>query len=329
MTPKSILIIVGLTALTFAFPVGYLLVQNHRLAKRLDEQFRQTEISGRKLTDSLLRSESKIANTMNDLRTFAEANKVDLKVVEDDLRSLRAQMETVTVTHSKTQTIIYKNQPSDSTTPQTTEVPSCPEDGRPIDIHGFTQEIQHSKITDSTGLNIADVSFNAAEKNPWGYRAYGIKYSILTTTGRTSGDRVIVSTELVAENPETQPGERFRITGVESVTIQAPLPSPRFRWWAPKLHLSAIIGPAVYPEIDLSLSLSLIFTVWAYGDNWRFLGVSTGYDTYPRSFRASLFPFLFNLGGVMPLISDLWIGLDIGISHEREVSVGIGIATTI
>ena len=84
----------------------------------------------------------------------------------------------------------------------------------------------------------------------------------------------------------------------------------------------------VHPGLEFSAGVSLGFSVWSYGDDWRFLGITAGYDAFQNEFRASLIPVLYNVGGPIPFLRDLWLFADVGVSHTGSVSVGIGLATT-
>jgi len=324
---KTVLWIVSVAIILALIPAGILFYQNQRLKDQVSQYAGEQNINYKALTESLQRAETKQARSNKELTIFAEQNGINIKAVEQDLQNLDGRLEAVASTKAKTTTVVHNHYPSDSTTSSEIEVPTCKQDGRPIDIYGYTKRIETKELTDSNGMRVADVSFSAAQKRPWSSKVYSLEYNALSTIGRGTNNQLILSTELTVENPETQPGKIFRIKGVESRVIQAPEPGPTFDWWDPALLLLTIPALIAYPKIDFSASLSLGFSVWSYGRDWRVLGITAGYDAFQNAFRASLVPFLYNIGEPLPLLSSLYIFLDIGISSQADVSIGLGIGT--
>jgi hypothetical protein len=327
MKTRTLIIIGGIVVLLSLIPAAVLFLQNRALKGQLQEYAGDQAVTNRALTESLQRAETRIARANIELEAFAEEHDIDLERIREDLESIGGRLEAIAETESATETVIVTNRPSDHSSQTNQEVPTCEENGRPIDTHGYTRTVETRELLDSNGMRIADVSFSAAQESPWSSKVYGIRYRILNTIGRRDDGRLILTTELIAENPEAQPGETFRIDGVESRVLQAPQPAPQFRWWDPSLYLIAQLSLIVYKEIDFSASISLGFSVFSYGNAWRFLGVSAGYDAFQNTFRASLIPFLYNVGDPLPFLSDLWLFPDIGIDHNGSVSIGFAIGT--
>jgi len=318
---------IGVAVVLLLIPTSILFCQNQKLKELNGTLSGQVEISEKHLSQSLIRAKTERTDELSKLRDLASEQGTDIQKIENDLSSIGADLEAVAQTTAKTKTVVHNHYTSDSTSPSKTKVPICEEDGRPIDVHEYTKRTETVNIQDSNGMRLADVSFSAAEKAPWRSKVYGLTYKVNNTIGRSGDDRVILYTELLVSNPEAQPGEVFRIEGIESRVLQAPEPDPEFDWWDPSLYLMAQLGMEVYDHLEFSASLSIGFSVWSYGDNWRFLGVSAGYDAFRNAFRASLIPVLYNVGGPLPIINDLWVGFDVGISHQADVSVGIVIGT--
>lgn len=299
------------------------------ITQRTNRTVEEVQISQKNLSSSLQRAEQRRAEEMHDLYVFAKENGLSLDEIKSDLYQLHARMEAVAITEGKTTTVINKNYYSDNSETTNPEVPSCPEDGRPIDIHGYTKRAETKYLLDSNGMRVADVTFEAALDRPWTTKVYGIRYKILNTVGRTKTGQIILHTELLSENPDAQPGETFRIDAVSSKVLQAPEEPTRFDWWDPKLYLAGLAGVQAYPEVDFSASLALGFSIFSYGEDWRFLGLTAGWDAYQNTFRASFIPLLYNLGGPLYFFSDLFIFLDVGIDTSTSVSISLGIATTL
>jgi hypothetical protein len=325
---RNILIVGAACLIGCGIPIALLSIQNCQLKDQNSHLVDDLIIGQKSLTDSLQRAESKIVTTQEDLSLFAEKNELDIEAIRADLHTLDATLAAVAVTEGGTTTIVKNYYKSTDSTPSDTEVPKCKEDGRPIDVWGHTQKVQSIDLEDSNGMKIAKTSFEAAKETPWSSKVYGIRYKVLNSVGRQRNGRLILHTELTAENPEAQPGETFRIKGISSEMLELPAPRTAFDWWDPFLYLIANIGVEVRPEVDLTASFALGFSIMSYGD-WRFVGITAGYDAYQNNLRASLIPVLYNLGSPIPFLSDLWVFLDLGWSPVEQVSVGFGIATTI
>jgi hypothetical protein len=320
---KLILTLLPYAALAF-FLISVLILQ-----ERQRDQIADLEVSHKNLTSSLQRAETERAKEISELYNFAKENGYSLDEIKSDLYQLHAQLEAVATTEAKTTTVINKNYYSDNSQTTNPAVPQCPEDGRPIDVHGYTKRAETKYLHDSNGMRVADVTFEAALDRPWTTKVYGIRYKILNTVGRTKTGQIILHTELLSENPEAEPGKTYRVDAVTSKVIQAPREPTRFDWWDPKLYLAGLAGIQAYPEVDFSASLGLGFSIFSYGEDWRFLGITVAWDAYQNTFRASLVPVLYNLGGPLPFFSDLLLFLDIGADSSASVSVSLGIATTL
>jgi hypothetical protein len=326
MKLKTTLWIIGAVLLLSLIPTGLLSYQNWKLKKEKISLAGQVTISEKRLSDSLLRADTERTDELSKLREQAEEHGSEVEKIERDLRSLGATLEAVAQTSAQTESVVHNHYSSTSTTQSKAEVPVCSEDGRPIDIHGYTKRVETVNLEDSNGMRVADISFAAAEKAPWTSKVYGLTYKINNTIGRSEGGQIVLYTELLAQNPEAQPGEIFRIEGIESRVLQAPEPGPQFSWWDPRIYLGTGLGVGVYPDIEFSASLNLGFSPFSY-DNLSVLGIFVGYDAFNNSFLATLHPVLYNVGAHIPLVSSIFLSVFIGIDHTSEVSVGMGVST--
>lgn len=125
---------------------------------------------------------------------------------------------------------------------------------------------------------------------------------------------------------ELQP---VKITKFEYVTKDDSRPG--MIWWGPSLklgiHQPLFAQNSWYPRAFLAVS----FSKWGIpGDVglWHFfqLGIGTGAKS-PIFFIAT--PVSYNLGSVLPLISDLWIGIDVTIDIGARCTVGFSISTSL
>lgn len=104
------------------------------------------------------------------------------------------------------------------------------------------------------------------------------------------------------------------------------------QWWAPTLklglHQPAFSQSNWYPKPFLAVSFSK-WTRPGHGDLWHFfqIGMGTGGRESPLLFL--LTPASYNLGSKIPVIKDLWLGIDIGVDIKAKLTVGISISTSL
>jgi hypothetical protein len=326
---RTILFTVGITIIVCLIPICILFYNNYKLKEVISNNSKESNITYKKLNKSLQRAETKIILKEKELSDLTNRYKLDLEIIRTDLKSVGGELEAVGITEAGTTTIVYNNYSSDKTEPIESEVTICKEDGRPIDVHEYTRKIESKKLLDSNGIRVADVSFSASNKNPWSTKVHGLRYRILNTIGRGAQNKIILYTELQIENPEIQPEKVFRIEGIESRILQMPNSENEFNWWDPAIYLIAQLGLNVYNEINFSASLSLGLSIFSYGNDLRFLGITVGYDAFQNKFRVSFVPVLYNIGGPIPFLSDLYLGLDIGTSFTNDLSISFLISTKI
>lgn len=327
MTKKRIVAYAISAGVVLLMLIGLVILTSQNAALKAQNEALEADSAERykKLTDSLQRATSEAA-TNKQLDEFAEQHQFDLDLIREDLHQLGAELEAVASSSGKTQTVVKNYYNSTTVEPSTESVPTCKEDGRPIDVHGYTKTIQSTRLEDSNGMPVADVSFEAAKQAPWSSKVHGIEYTVNNTIGKRPNGQLILHTELLASS-EAQPNKTFRIKGFQSRLLQTPQRA-RFDAWDPAIYLMGQFGLGVYPSLQFNAAISLGFSIMSYGD-WRFLGVSIGLDAYQQTFFASFIPFLYNIGEPLPFFSDLEIFpfLAASIGEESNLSIGIGIGT--
>jgi hypothetical protein len=122
-------------------------------------------------------------------------------------------------------------------------------------------------------------------------------------------------------------GNRVGELGLESfdVVVQKPKQKSMF-WWAPHLDLGVFLG--MNDKVSLFSGASIGFTTSGYGLTkndltWKFvrLGADFSSDTIGLSFS----PAQYNLGEVLPLISNLFIGPYISAASNGTKGLGLNL----
>jgi len=324
----SALLVLGLIILAGGVYLGVKLSNAQRDYQNLLDDISTTHEF---LTETLQRASSSKVDSERELLSLAEDNQIDISLIQRDLRSLGAKLEAIAVTTTGTKTLQKTKRPSDESTPRPdlpTDPPVlCKEDGRPIDVHGYTLRSESIYLEDSLGMKVGKASFLANQATPWSTRTYGLQYKIVNAISKGPRDSLHLHTELFIENPEAHPGASFAIPGISSSLVQVKR-RPSFSWRDPRLTLGIGGGIGVHPTFQGTAQAYLGFSFLSYG-SFRFLALSGGFDFINNTAIFSLAPFSYNIGDPLPLLSDLWLSPAVGVDHTGEISVSILLGTTL
>jgi hypothetical protein len=105
--------------------------------------------------------------------------------------------------------------------------------------------------------------------------------------------------------------------------------SNNFYWWSPHLDISGFM--ALSKSLTMETGLSIGISLMGYGltENdllWRFADISIDIGS---TLGVGLTPVTYNLGQVIPLISNLWIGPHIGINIDQNWYGGLSIGAVL
>jgi len=107
------------------------------------------------------------------------------------------------------------------------------------------------------------------------------------------------------------------------------LRSSQFFWWAPHVSIGAYIGYQTREKPSLGGSLGISLMGYGLTENdlsWRFLQLSFDIS---ETIGFGIDPVMYNLGGPIPLISNLWISPHIGVDIEGFFTFGLAIGAVI
>jgi len=102
-------------------------------------------------------------------------------------------------------------------------------------------------------------------------------------------------------------------------------------WWAPNIklgiHQPLYTTTSWFPAGTLGVSFSKYVSP-KRGDILNFFQVGVGFSP-KKDFKFMITPVSYNLGAYIPLISDLWLGADLGVNLESKLSFGISLTTNL
>lgn len=287
------------------------------------------------LTETLARASTKWTtkdDLKNSLKEMLTAE--DLKELQKDIRKQGAKLSAVGRTVGRLDGRIAKLEESDRQGEINQEVVKC-DDGRLVDVHRYTERTQTKRLQDSNTASVADVTFDAAKKKPWDYKLFGKKYNLTTVVSKKDSGQLNFHHTLKYQT-EVDGDKQFPISIASSEFKQVQLGSKMY-WLNPRLDIGIYAG---IKALDVSVfgndptlasvGADLGLSVSSYGENkldswWRFFRFGAGYNANRRAFQLSFAPALFNLGKVLPLISNMYIGPNLGIDTGGGMTVNLGL----
>jgi hypothetical protein len=295
-------------------------------------------VSFKLITKNLARSSTEWA-TKSDLEKSLKTlmNKKDLRLLKDDLESLKSKLVAVGSTIGSVKRKIAKLEKSDSEGEEKQPVKICKETGDPIDIHGYTKKTQAKKIKDRNSAPVVDVEFDASKDKPWSYEVHGRKYRIITAVGKKDSGQMTFHHQLYYSVPSYDPNKLYPIEILSSEYKQRKLGS-KFFWLNPCLDVNFVVGGAIYKftngfgryDNTLSIGADVGLSLSSYGetkiDSWiRMFRLGLGYNSERRSGSLSFTPVLFNIGKSLPLLTNLYLSPQVAIDTGGGILLNMGI----
>lgn len=331
---NSITTMVGVLLILGLIVVGYfgwkkLTSENARLQSQITE-FKQ-------LTETLVRSSNKWV-TKSDLESQTKdlLTKEDFKALENDLDDLDARLTAVGRTIGSVKRKVASLEKSDSEGPENPKVVKC-DDGRLIDVHGYTKRPQIKELKDSKEAPVADVKFDASKGKPWSYDVHRRDHKLVTVVGKRESGQLTFHHKLEYSIPSKDSKKWYSIDLMSSDYMQVPLKSKMF-WFNPILDLNFFAGGKVYEFVNgpgnpgniISIGVDIGLSLSSYGetraDSWfRLFRIGAGYNAERRAAHFSFAPFAFNLGKPLPLFTNLYLTPQLGLDTGGGMTVNLGI----
>lgn len=174
---------------------------------------------------------------------------------------------------------------------------------------------------------------NRPEESRWKVGAEPLEYHTIVIQSEQKDGQFNTHLDSWAENTRTKEKIPMKIEMAEFKQLKKE--DKEFYWWAPHINLNVDLafGTSSLPDesSDFIAAGGLSFSVMGYGRTtndltWRFLdlGVSTNGDTTYAKFT----PFAYNVGEVLPVISNTFIGpfVGYGFGGDHEWIAGVGIS---
>jgi hypothetical protein len=293
-------------------------------------------IQFKRLTKDLVRSSNKWT-TKDDLENYLKSNitKKDFELLKKDLNSVNSDIEAVGKTIGVIGYRISELEGSDERGSSNDNVTICKDDGRLIDIHGYTKHPQIKNINDINDAPIAKIQFNAINSRPWTYEIYGREYNLTTIVGKREDGQLTFHHKLA-----------YSVQGVDTKAYPIHIVSSDYKqliqenkwfWFNPRIDASFSVGGVVYSLANnfgrsnniLSIGLDIGLSLSSYGETkvdslLRIFRIGLGYNIERQSGMVSFVPLTFNLGKMVPLLTNLYMFPQIGLDTNGGVILSFG-----
>jgi hypothetical protein len=288
-------------------------------------------VTQKQLIDGITRGLSQYT-TKDDLDKFISNNGINLKAIKDDLDKLHADITSANVVTVDSNGTNATNLPSNSTvvTVPATQVPTVNCNGQALpcpDTFGYlknTQVLQLNENFSSIKIPFGTVGFSASRKNPWSLITFPRAYNAVS----------VISTD---ENKKQYVYNKFTINvqnkeydvNINSSVLKQQVPDSKFKWWNPRLFLGMDFGYNITgnrTEFTPSINLGIMsLGRYVKEPDLSFVQVGLGYETTREKAKVIVTPVMYNIGGHVPLIDNLFVGPSVHLGFTGDVSLMAGI----
>lgn len=305
----------------------------YNIYKDLKTDIQDGQIAYKQLSDSLARAQSELV-TKQELKAFADNLEVDVGKIRTDLSSIDARLRAVGQTVASIKGKIEENQESDSSTPH--DPPPQPEECELCDIHGYTAAKQEKDIKIGD-MPHAKLIFDAASPTPWMTVYDDVDIKVNTIVGEKNNTNQLVFYHTISMVNKTRPSlvdKEFKLKVVTSEFNEVFDKGKEWYWWAPHLDLAVdnVINFGYNNGVKYLPGVSLGFSPIAYGrtvndNDWRLIRLGVGINTNKKVYL-TFEPVKYNLGRVVPIVSDMWLGIG-ATTNFSNWGLNISIGTTL
>lgn len=284
-----------------------------------------TVVQSKDLGEGLVRAQASYM-TRKDLDRLIVENDINLDNIKDDLKTLRADVKAFNTIKVVSTGYSGDNIPTTSTTPRE-DYSDNPDSDEEIIFSEYLKATQWLGLTESfsdgTTVPLGKTGFSAWRKNPWSLELHPREYNAMTVLAQDEDGRHYAYSKF-----------QIKVDGeVYTLPIEAEItekyPNPKFRF-DPKMYLSVDGGfvtgtSSIHGEVTPNIGVSL----FSYGKTrkepiWSFATIGGGYATQSKKPAVVFSPVNYNLGNVLPLITNFHVGPAVSLDPKGNVGLYIG-----
>lgn len=309
-----------------------LIIYNQIEMKKQQDVIQSQIVAQKTLVDGIVRSSSQYA-TKDDITNFAKNNDLNIKAVQDDLDSLKAQLVAVNVIHADSDTQNNSNLPSTSIgkkNPAPATTMSCASGTCPNqDPFGYQAAQQNLALNEDFGqlqVPIGSVGFSAWQKAPWSTQIMPRDYTVDTVVGKDANEK-----DYFYNKFNVNVGGKTYEIPIKTATTKQEYPAATFSWWNPRL-LMGLDGGINISHVQGEVTPSLNVGIMSYGQykttpDWSIIELGLGYGIVNKTAEVVVTPVAYNLGKKLfsPFMNNTYIGPNVSIGTDGSIGVGVGL----
>lgn len=317
-------ILIAIVTIVLICMGGFLVYKQIETAQRLDD-IQKSVVETKQLVDNISRAQAQYASK-EDMEAFAKQQNINIDAIKKDLDSLNAQVKAIgaltVVSHGQT----GNNIPSTGQTPNPNPGTVDPS----TDPFGYLRNTQHLAINEkfaNVEVPFGTVGFSAWKDKPWDINIPERKYKVTSVLGQDENGRHYSYSKFAI-----QTGDKTYDVKIDENKFLEEYPQEKFHWFNPRLYMFANggIGISETPikgEVTPGVSLGIM----SYGKtrtnpSLSILQLGAGYGVVNKSVELSISPIQYNLGNVLPLVKNTYIGPTIQINTKGNVTPGMGLS---
>jgi len=285
-------------------------------SKKQNNYLAELQIKQKQLDDSIIRSSSSNVSK-EDLKDLFKQNKIDLSVIEKDLKNLNGRIESLNTVQIYS---TYQNK-SNVQTETKIEKPNEIVEVKPDELKKETQYITIGEQFINQKIPFAKIGFSHWRKNPWEYEVYERKYKISNVISKDKDNNTIVYNKVILNVNDKD--YELKIDKADSFQIT---PENQFYFY-PKLFLSLGSGYAFNHGFDSSVYIYAgLIQYGQFRNSPKMSILNIGAGTNFNDYKVSLVPVFFNLQNVSKFLQNSYIGLGAGFSTNKNLDVSLNFA---
>ena len=306
------------SSLVFVTALGFIIkIQNDTITKL--KIIETSVMESKNLGDNIVRAQSAYV-TQKDLETLIKEQKLDLSTIKQDLSVLGANVKAF-----QTVKVVTPGFNSSGISTSVVTKDPTPQTAKPEKYNGTTQWLD---LTEPFGGGTVPVpfgkaGFSAGQDKPWSLTVEPRTYRADTVLGEDEDGRHFAYSKMFIDVN----GKSYTVPIAEN-KIMEEYPSSKFGF-DPRLYLG-VDGGMIMQNSSGEIMPNLGVSFFSYGTGksnpeWNFLTLGLGYASQSGSVAAFLSPVNYNVGKVLPLVDNMFVGPSVSIDMNKNVGLFIGI----
>jgi hypothetical protein len=321
LSNKILMAIISMLIICFG---GFLVYKQIETAQRLDE-IQKSVVETKQLVDNISRAQAQYASK-EDIDAFAKQQNINIDAIKKDLETLNAEVKAIAGVTVVSRGQSGKEVPSTSVTPR----PSPGTVDEKTDPYGYMRNTQHFALTEkfsNVEVPFGTVGFSAWKEKPWEFNVPERKYSVTSVLGQDENGRHYSYSKFAIKSS----GKTYDVK-IDDNKFLEEYPKEKFHWLNPRLYMFANGGVGISQvPVKGEFTPGIAVGIMSYGKtrtnpSLSILHVGVGYGVINKTLEVSVSPLQYNLGNVLPLVKNTYVGPTIQINTQGNVTPGAGLS---